>query len=62
VVNATWRVTTRIEVGVEDLVRRIRDNQAQVRYLKAGRSGGGVTSCAIHIVHMEETRGAGFLV
>jgi hypothetical protein len=52
----------RIEVGVRDLVQRIRDDQAQVRYSVAGRSGGRVTPCVIRIVHVEETRSTDFLV
>jgi hypothetical protein len=38
---------------VEDLVRMIGDDQAQVRYLVAERLGGRLTSCAICIIHME---------
>jgi hypothetical protein len=34
----------RIVVGVGDLVQRIGDGEAQVRYSVAGRSGGRVTS------------------
>jgi hypothetical protein len=52
----------RIKAGVGDLVRRIRDDQAQVMYSVAGRSGGRVMSCVIHIIHVEETRSAGFPV
>jgi hypothetical protein len=62
VVNATWRATTRIEAAVGDLVQRIRDDQAQVGYSVAGRSGCQVLPCVIHIVHMEEMRSAGFPV
>jgi hypothetical protein len=50
----------RIEVRVGDLVRRIEDDQAQVGYSVAGRSGGRVTSCVICIVHVEETRSVSF--
>jgi hypothetical protein len=46
--------------GVGDLVWRIGDDQAQVRYLVIGRSGGQVTPYVIHIVHMEHTRSACF--
>jgi hypothetical protein len=53
---------TRIEVGVKDLVRRIVDDQAPVRYSVAEQSGGQVTSCAIYIVHVEEMRIMSFLV
>jgi hypothetical protein len=52
----------RIEVGVGDLVRMIGDDQAQVGYLVVERSGGRVTPCVIRIVHVEETRNAGFSV
>jgi hypothetical protein len=52
----------RIEEGVGDLVRRIGDDQVQVGYSVDGRLGGRVTSCAIHIIHVEETRSTGFLV
>jgi hypothetical protein len=51
-----------IEVGVRDLVRRIENDQTQVRYSVAGGSGGRVMSGAIHVIHMEETRSACFLV
>jgi hypothetical protein len=47
---------------IGDLVQRIRDDQAQVGYSMAGRSGGRMMPCAIHIVHMEETRSVGFLI
>jgi hypothetical protein len=33
VMNATWWSTMRIEAGVGDLVRRIKDDQTQVGYL-----------------------------
>jgi hypothetical protein len=52
----------RIEEGVRDLVQKIRDDQVQVRYSVVGQSGGRVTLCVIHIVHVEEMRSAGFLV
>jgi hypothetical protein len=52
----------RIKAGVGDLVWRIEDDQAQVGYSVAGRSGGWVTPCAIHIVHMEEMRRTSFPV
>jgi hypothetical protein len=61
VAGATWWAATRIVVGVRDLVQRIRDDQAQVRYSVAGQSGGRVTPCAVYTVHIE-TRSAGFLV
>jgi hypothetical protein len=52
----------RIEVGVGDLVWRIGDDQPQVGYLVARRSGGQVTPCVIRIIHEEETRSTGFPV
>jgi hypothetical protein len=52
----------RMETGVGDLVRRIEDDQAQVRYSVAGRSKGQVTPCVIRIVHVEETRSVSFPV
>jgi hypothetical protein len=51
-----------IEAGVGDFVQRIGDDQAQVVYSVVRRSGGWVMPCAIHIIHVEETRSAGFLV
>jgi hypothetical protein len=62
VVIATWQTAMMIEAGVGDLVRMVRDDQAQVGYLVARLSGGWVTLCAIHIIHIEEMRSAGFLV
>jgi hypothetical protein len=52
----------RIKAGVGDLVRSIRDDQAQVGYLVAGRPGDRVILCVIRIIHMEETRSTGFPV
>jgi hypothetical protein len=52
----------RIEAGVGDLVRRIGDDQTQVGYSVARRSGGRVTLYVIRIIHVEEMRSAGFLV
>jgi hypothetical protein len=37
-----------------------RHNQAQVEYSVVERSGGWVTSCVIHIVHVEVMRSVGF--
>jgi hypothetical protein len=51
-----------IEAGVGDLVWRIRDDQAQVRYSVVGRSRHQVTPCAICVVHRKKTRSTGFLV
>jgi hypothetical protein len=44
VAGATRQVVMRIVAGVGDLVQRIRDDEAQVGYSVAGRSGGRVTS------------------
>jgi hypothetical protein len=60
-VNATWQAVMMIKAKVGDLVR-IGDDQAQVRYSVAERSGGQVTPCAIRIVHVEEMRSEGFPV
>jgi hypothetical protein len=38
VANATWWAATMIELGVGDLVQRIKDDQAKVGYSVAGRS------------------------
>jgi hypothetical protein len=62
VADATWQATTRTKAGVGDLVRRIKDDQAQVGYSVAGQSGGQVAPCAIRIIHMEEMRSASFPV
>jgi hypothetical protein len=62
VANATWWAMTRIEAGVGDLVWRIGDDQTQVGYSVAGRSGGRVALYVIRIIHVEEMRSAGFLV
>jgi hypothetical protein len=53
---------TMIEAGVEYLVQRTEDDQAQARYSVAGRLGGRVKPCMVCIVHMEESRSVGFLV
>jgi hypothetical protein len=52
----------RIEARVGDLVRRIGDDQEQVRYSVVGQSGRRMTSCVIYIVHVEDTRSMGFPV
>jgi hypothetical protein len=62
VADATWWVATRIEEEVGDLVRRIGHDQAQVGYSVAKQSGVQVTPCVICIIHVEETRSAGFLI
>jgi hypothetical protein len=51
-----------IEAGVGDLVRRIKDDQAQVRYSMVGRLRGQVTPYVIRIVHVEEMRNVDFSV
>jgi hypothetical protein len=61
VTGATWWAVTRMVVGVEDLVRRTGDGQAQVGYSVTEQSGGGVTLCAVYTVH-DETSSAGFMV
>jgi hypothetical protein len=48
-------------VGVGDLVQRSRDDQAQVGYSVARRSGGQVTLCTVCTVQ-KVTRSTGFLV
>jgi hypothetical protein len=47
----------KLEAEVGDLVQRIMDDQAQVRYSVAGRSGGWVTPCAI-LLPVKTHRGA----
>jgi hypothetical protein len=51
----------RIVVGVGDLMQRIGEDQAQIEYLVAGRSGGKVMVCAVYTVHIE-MRNTSFLV
>jgi hypothetical protein len=51
----------RIEAGVGDLMQMIRDDQTQVGYLVARRSGGRLASCVICIVHVEKTRSVSFM-
>jgi hypothetical protein len=58
----TWQATTRIKAGVGDLMWRISDDQTHVRYSVAGRSGGRVTLCVVHTIHVEETRNVGFSI
>jgi hypothetical protein len=49
VAGATWRAAMRIVAGVGELVQRIGDSQAQVRYLVAERSGGRDDAvCGLH--------------
>jgi hypothetical protein len=50
-----------IEAGVEDLMQRTKNGQAQVEYSVAGRSRGRVMLCMVYTVH-KETRSACFLV
>jgi hypothetical protein len=61
VAGATWRTVTRIVIGVGDLIQRIGDDQAQVRYSVAGCSGGRVISYAVCTVYIE-ARSVSFLV
>jgi hypothetical protein len=61
VTSATWRTSMRIMAGVGDLVQRIEDDQAQVKYSVAEQSRDRVTLCAVCTVH-KETRSASFLV
>jgi hypothetical protein len=61
VAGAAWRAVMRIMAGVGDLVQRIMDGQAYVRYSMAGWSRDKVTPCEVCIMH-EETMSAGFLV
>jgi hypothetical protein len=56
-----WQAVTRIKAGVGNLVQRIGDDQAQVRYSVVGRSRGRMTLCEVCIMH-KETRSAYFLV
>jgi hypothetical protein len=35
------------------MMQKIEDDQTQIGYLMAGRSGGRVTSCVIYILHIE---------
>jgi hypothetical protein len=51
----------RIVARVGDLVERAGDDQAQVKYSVAGRSGGQVTLCAVYTMH-KETKSVSFLV
>jgi hypothetical protein len=51
----------RIVVGVGDLLQRTDDSQAQIGYSIDGRTGGGITPCAVYTVH-EEISSTDFLV
>jgi hypothetical protein len=51
----------RIKAGVEDLVQRTGDGQAQVEYSVAERSRGRVMLCVVYTVH-KKMRSACFLV
>jgi hypothetical protein len=55
------RVAMMIEAGVEDLVQRTGDSQAQVGYSVARRSRGQVMLCVVYTVH-KEMRSSSFLV
>jgi hypothetical protein len=57
----TWRAAMRIMAGVEDLVQRTEDSQAQVRYSVVGRSRGWVTLSVVCTMH-KEMGSTGFLV
>jgi hypothetical protein len=59
--GAAWRAATRIQTRVGDLMQRTGDDQAQVGYSVAGRSGGRMMSCVICTMHME-MRSTSFLV
>jgi hypothetical protein len=61
VVGAAWWTATRIMAGVEDLVQRTEDSQAQIGYSVARRSEGQVTSCAVCTIHIK-MRSISFLV
>jgi hypothetical protein len=61
VAGAACRPVMRIMTGVGDLVQRIGDDQAQVGYSVAGRSGGQVMPCAICTMHIE-IRSVSFLI
>jgi hypothetical protein len=61
VAGAAWWATTRIVVGVGDLVRRTSDGQAQVEYSVAERSRGRMTLYAIYTMHIE-MRNTNFLI
>jgi hypothetical protein len=56
-----WRIATRIEAAVGDLVHRTGDGQAQIGYSVARGSRGRVTLFAVCIMH-KEMRSVGFLV
>jgi hypothetical protein len=61
VTGVALQAAMRIETGVEGLMQRTGDAQAQVGFSVAERSRGRVTLCAICTVH-KETRSAGFLI
>jgi hypothetical protein len=61
IAGATWGTAMRIVAGVGDLVQRIDDGQAHVRYSVTERSRGWMISCVVCTMHME-TRSASFLV
>jgi hypothetical protein len=56
VADVTWRVGTRIKVGIGDLVWRIGGDQTQVGYSMAIRSGCQVMPCTMCMVHAEESK------
>jgi hypothetical protein len=59
--SAAWQEAMRIMVRVGDLVWRTGDDQAQVGYSMAKRSGGRVMLCAVCTMHAE-MKSASFLV
>jgi hypothetical protein len=55
VTGVTWRTVTRIMAGVGDLIQRIREDQAQVRYSVARRlRGWDDTVCGLHRAQVDE--------
>jgi hypothetical protein len=61
VTSAAWQAVMRIVSKVEDLVQRIGDGPAQVRYSVAGQSGDQVTLRVVCTVD-NEMISVGFLV
>jgi hypothetical protein len=61
VTGAAWGAAMRIKAGVEDLVQRTGDGQAQVEYSVAERSRGRVMLCVVYTVH-KKMRSVCFLV
>jgi hypothetical protein len=61
VTGVAWRVATRIEAEIGDLVQRTWYGQAHVGYSVVGRSRGRVILCAVCTMN-KEMRGVSFLV